>query len=154
MVDEVSIDPTTRQEAILFFRIAAYRYGRGSIQITTRKGFRVAGSAGRPRSVGDGDSRPAAQPKPDLWRGLMRYLALFAIDLTTRRIVIAGMSPSPDGHCVDQLARNLTDGDQGFLAGSRYLIHDRDPLFTNSFEVIPRECRRRASSPRHYSIPS
>ena len=32
-----------------------------------------------------------------------------------------------------QVARNLTDAFDGFLAGSRYLIHDRDPLFTKAF---------------------
>jgi hypothetical protein len=30
----------------------------------------------------------------------------------------------------DQIARNLTDGVDGILKGKRYLIHDRDPLFT------------------------
>ena len=65
----------------------------------------------------------------------MRYLVLFVIDLKTRRIVVAGMSPSPDGQWVAQLARNLTDLDDGFLRDSRYLIHDRDPLFTKAFEV-------------------
>lgn len=69
------------------------------------------------------------------WRGLKRYLVLFVIDLKTRRIVIAGMSPSPDDQWVTQLARNLTDADGSFLMGSRYLIRDRDPLFTKSFEV-------------------
>ena len=32
-----------------------------------------------------------------------------------------------------QIARNLTDVDEGFLNGTRYLIHDRDPLFTEAF---------------------
>lgn len=68
-------------------------------------------------------------------RGLMRYLVLFVIDLKTRRIVVAGISPSADGQWVTQLARNLTDLEDGFLRGSRYLIHDRDPLFTKAFEV-------------------
>ena len=35
-----------------------------------------------------------------------------------------------------QTARHLTDGLGGFLNGSRYLIHDRSPLFTNEFEGI------------------
>ena len=35
-----------------------------------------------------------------------------------------------------QIARNLTDADSGFLNGSRYLIHDRDPLFTEGFRKI------------------
>ena len=32
-----------------------------------------------------------------------------------------------------QVARNLTDAFEGFLLGKRYLIHDRDPLFTKRF---------------------
>jgi putative transposase len=32
-----------------------------------------------------------------------------------------------------QIARNLTDSDDGILIGKRYLIHDRDPLFTAEF---------------------
>jgi putative transposase len=62
-------------------------------------------------------------------------MAPFVIDLKTRRIVVAGISPSPDGQWVAQLARYLTDLDVGFLRGSRYLIHDRDPLLTKAFEV-------------------
>ena len=37
---------------------------------------------------------------------------------------------------MDQMARNLTDCDEGFLKEARYLIHDRDPLFTRSFREI------------------
>ena len=33
---------------------------------------------------------------------------------------------------MEQVARNLCDG-EGMLAGKRYLIHDRDPLFTATF---------------------
>lgn len=32
-----------------------------------------------------------------------------------------------------QIARNLTDCCDGFLVGKRYLIHDRDPLYTIQF---------------------
>ncbi len=32
-----------------------------------------------------------------------------------------------------QAARNLTDCCNGFLNGKRYLIHDRDPLYTTQF---------------------
>lgn len=34
------------------------------------------------------------------------------------------------------MARNLTDAEDGFLIGTRYLIHDRDPLFTTEFRQI------------------
>src|SRR5499426_2255053 len=32
-----------------------------------------------------------------------------------------------------QIARNLTDQIDGFFKGKRYLIHDRDPLYTREF---------------------
>ena len=72
------------------------------------------------------------------WRGLVRYLVLFVIDLKSRRIEIAGVIASPDGLWMSQIARNLTDCDDGFLAKSSYLIHDRDPLFTRKFGAILR----------------
>jgi putative transposase len=37
---------------------------------------------------------------------------------------------------MSQIARNLTDCEAGFLKEARYLIHDRDPLFTRSFREI------------------
>ncbi len=65
--------------------------------------------------------------------GLVRYLVLFVIDLQTRRVEIPGIVPRPDGEWMQQIARNLTDIGDGFLNGVRYLIHDRDPLFTRAF---------------------
>jgi putative transposase len=70
--------------------------------------------------------------------GLVRYFVLFVIDLKTRRVEIAGILPRPNGDWMGQIARNLTDCDDGFLNGSRHLIHDRDPLFTTSFREILR----------------
>jgi hypothetical protein len=35
-----------------------------------------------------------------------------------------------------QIARNLTDADEGFLNGARYLTHDRDPLVTEAFREL------------------
>ena len=68
--------------------------------------------------------------------GLVRYFVLFVIDLKTRRVEIAGIVRQPDGEWMKQVARNLTDCDSGFLNGTRYLIHDRDPLFTERFREI------------------
>ncbi len=68
--------------------------------------------------------------------GLVRYFVLFVIDLQTRRIEIAGIVQQPDGEWMKQIARNLTDADSGFLNGTRYLIHDRDPLFTEGFRKL------------------
>jgi DNA replication protein DnaC len=40
VVDELGFEPMNRQEASLFFRLVTYRYGRGSILITTNKSVR------------------------------------------------------------------------------------------------------------------
>ena len=40
VIDEVGFEPMTRQEAGLFFRLVSYRYGRGSVLITTNKGIK------------------------------------------------------------------------------------------------------------------
>ena len=64
---------------------------------------------------------------------LVRYFVLFVIDLKTRRIEIAGILPRPDDVWMRQIARNLTDAEDGFLNGSHYLVYDRDPLFTRKF---------------------
>ena len=69
-------------------------------------------------------------------RGLVRHLVLFVFELKTRRIHVAGIAIDPDGRWMAQMARNLTDAFDGFLLGKRFLIHDRDPLFTESFREI------------------
>ena len=66
---------------------------------------------------------------------LVRYSALFLIDLQTRRVEVTGIVQQPDGRWTQQIPRNLTDVDTGFLNTSRYLIHDRDPLFTEAFRT-------------------
>ncbi len=68
--------------------------------------------------------------------GLVRYFVLFAIDLRSRRVEIAGITRRPDGEWMKQIARNLTDAGDGFLNGARFLIHDRDPLFTEAFREV------------------
>ncbi len=65
--------------------------------------------------------------------GLVRHMVFFVIELSTRRVTIAGVAPDPNGSWMNQVARNLTDCFDGFLVGKRYLIHDRDPLYTAQF---------------------
>jgi hypothetical protein len=48
-------------------------------------------------------------------------------------VEIGGISASANGLWMSQIARNLTDSVDGLLTGKRYLIHDRDPLFTDEF---------------------
>jgi hypothetical protein len=68
--------------------------------------------------------------------GLKRFLVLFFIDLSTRRVEIAGIASKANGLWMTQIGRNATDAVDGILNGKRYLIHDRDPLFTTEFQSI------------------
>ncbi len=66
-------------------------------------------------------------------RGLTRFVVLFLIDLSTRKVEFAGLARQANGLWMSRVARNLSDAEDGFLKGKRYLIHDRDPLFTTEF---------------------
>jgi hypothetical protein len=65
--------------------------------------------------------------------GLTRFAVLFVIDLTTRRVCIAGIDREPDRAWVVQCGRQVTDPDEGCLRGKRFLLHDLDPRFTEAF---------------------
>ena len=71
----------------------------------------------------------------EVWtaKGLQRFLVLFFIELSSRWVEIGGISAAANGLWMSQIARNLTDSVEGLLTGKRYLIHDRDPLFTDEF---------------------
>jgi HTH-like domain len=71
--------------------------------------------------------------------GLQRFVVLFFLDLSTRRVEIGGIAACPKGLWMTQIARNLTDAVDGFFVGKRYLIHDRDPLYTAEFLQMLRE---------------
>ena len=71
--------------------------------------------------------------------GLVRYFVFFVIDIETRRVEIAGISNQPCEAWIKQIARNLTDVEDGFLRGVRYLILDRDPLYTSDFRKVLRD---------------
>jgi len=60
-------------------------------------------------------------------------MVLFFIELSTRKVDIAGIGAVADGLWMSQIGRNVTDAVDGILKGKRYLIHDRDPLFTTEF---------------------
>jgi transposase InsO family protein len=66
----------------------------------------------------------------EVWtaRGLVRHFTLFVIDIATRRIYIAGTTTNPTSVWMEQIARNLTDCEEGFLTGRRFLIIDRDAI--------------------------
>ena len=66
-------------------------------------------------------------------RGLTTYYVLFFIEISTRKVEIAGITPNPNAAFMAQVARNLTDPEDGFLRDKRYFIHDRDTKFTDQF---------------------
>lgn len=71
----------------------------------------------------------------EVWtpRGLVTYYVLFFMELSTRRLEIAGVTPNPNAAFMTQVARNLLDCEDGFLLDKRYLIHDRDDKYTDRF---------------------
>ena len=69
-------------------------------------------------------------------RGLVTYYVLFFIHLESRRVEIAGITPHPNEAWMKQIARNVTMDEWAFLESRRYLIHDRDAKFTNSFRAV------------------
>ena len=72
--------------------------------------------------------------------GLKRFMVLFFIDLSTRRVEVGGVASSANGLWMVQVARNVTDAVDGFFTGKRYLIHDRDPLYAKEFLAIIAGC--------------
>ena len=74
----------------------------------------------------------------EVWtaRGLVTHYTLVVIDIATRRVQIAGTTTNPISAWMEQIARNLTDCEEGFLAGKRFLIIDRDSIFSPAFKLI------------------
>ena len=69
-------------------------------------------------------------------RGLATYYVLFFIHLESRRVDIAGITVHPDERWMQQIARNVTMEGCGALRDCRYLLHDRDTKYTQSFRAI------------------
>ena len=69
-------------------------------------------------------------------RGLVRHFTLFFVDIATRRVHIAGTTTNPTSAWMEQMARNVTDCDTGVLRHRRFLIIDRDAVFSPRFKSI------------------
>ena len=69
-------------------------------------------------------------------RGLVTYYVLFFIRLESRRVAIAGLTVHPNEAWMKQIARNVTMEGCDVLRDCRYLLHDRDTKYTQSFRVI------------------
>jgi transposase InsO family protein len=68
--------------------------------------------------------------------GLMTYYVVAFMRVASRRVCIAGITTSPDSRWMEQMARNATLADIGFLGGCRHLLHDRDAKFCAAFDAI------------------
>jgi putative transposase len=68
--------------------------------------------------------------------GLVTFYLLFVMEIATRRVHFAGCTPSPDEVWMKQIARNLTDDEDGFLNGKRYVLMDRDGKFCPAFQAV------------------
>lgn len=68
--------------------------------------------------------------------GLVTFYLLFVMELATRRVHFAGCTPNPHETWMMQIARNLTDAEDGFLRGKRYVLMDRDGKFSPAFQAI------------------
>jgi len=66
-------------------------------------------------------------------RGLVTYYVLFFIHLESREVEVSGITPHPNERWMKQMARNVTMDGWGFLDNCRYLIHDRDTKYCQSF---------------------
>jgi sugar phosphate isomerase/epimerase len=72
-------------------------------------------------------------------RGLVTFYVLFFIQIGSRGVHIAGVTPHPNEAWMNQVARNLTMDGWGFLNRQRHLIFDRDTKFCASFRRIVRD---------------
>jgi putative transposase len=70
------------------------------------------------------------------WHGLVTYYVLVVMELATRHVQVAGITPHPTAAFMQHCARQLTDPFDGLLLGKRYLLHDRDTKFTPAFDAL------------------
>ena len=68
--------------------------------------------------------------------GLATCYLLFVMELVSRRVYFAGCTANPDESWMCQAARNLSDAEEGFLHGKKYLLMDRDTKFSEAFRTI------------------
>jgi transposase InsO family protein len=68
--------------------------------------------------------------------GLKTLYVLFFIELSTRRVHLAGVTEHPDSAWVTQQARNLVIEER--LSRVRFLVHDRDAKFSGPFDAVLR----------------
>ena len=95
---------------------------------------------GRPRTAGELEAlvvRLAGENRDWGYRRIQGALSNLGHEVVRSTIAPIserhGIAPAVNGPWMSQVPRNLTDANEGVFAGKRYLIHDRDPLFTAEF---------------------
>jgi transposase InsO family protein len=69
-----------------------------------------------------------------VWRG--RLYVLFFLELSSRRVHLAGCTANPDGGWIAQQARQLAWSLPERATPARFLIHDRDSKFCRAFDDV------------------
>jgi putative transposase len=74
----------------------------------------------------------------EVWtpRGLVTFYLLFVMELATRRVRFLGSTTNPDGPWMKVMAKELTNCEDGFLNGKKYVLMDRDTKFREGFRQI------------------
>jgi hypothetical protein len=68
----------------------------------------------RPLGVPDRDRLPERRGPHD--QGAGHVFILFFLDIASRSVHVAGVTPHPDNRWMTQIARNVTDVEEGFFA--------------------------------------
>ena len=66
--------------------------------------------------------------------GVKHFHVFVFIQYCTRQIKIVGIRERPDGEWMEQIAKNIICSFEPALPNCKYLIHDRDTLYTMKFE--------------------
>jgi len=74
------------------------------------------------------------------WKGLVRYHVHFIIEVATRKVRVTHISCQWNESIILNVFRGLLDGIDGELLRKRYLIMDRDPLFTMALRRLLKSC--------------
>lgn len=67
--------------------------------------------------------------------GLVTHYTLFAIQHATRAVEIVATTPNPNALFMSQVAKLLTDPVDGFLRAKKFLLMDRDSIFSEAFRA-------------------
>ncbi len=74
----------------------------------------------------------------EVWtlHGKVTYYILFFIEVATRRVHVAGMTPNPTGELTAQMTRNVRMWWEEHGIKPSHIIKDRDTRFTSQFDAM------------------